>query len=132
MAREFAAVQAKGLAELRRDLRRLNPEALKEIREALKDAAGLAARTASGLAPVRSGALSRSYQPFTRGNIAGVRSNLPYAGVVEFGGTIRPRGTPITIRRYEPIQRAVEQQRDQIVESLGDGIEDAARRTGWH
>src|SRR5437868_4119131 len=131
MAKDFD-VSAKGLAELRRDLRATDRDALKEIQKTLKEAAGIAAAAASGLAPIRTGALSRSYRPFTRGNVAGVGSTLPYAPVIEFGGTIRPKGSPITIRPYEPVQRAVERQRDAIVDHLADGIEAAARRHGWH
>ena len=132
MARGDYDVQVKGLADLRRDLRRLDQEALKEIRGALKDAADVVARDAATLAPRRTGRLAASYRPFTSGNVAGVRSRLPYAGVIEFGGTIRPRGVPIEIRRYEPVTRAVERQRDRVVEQVADGIEAAAKRTGWH
>lgn len=131
MAKDFD-VDAKGLADLRRDFRRIDPEALKEVQKALKGAAGLAAAEAAELAPRKTGALGRSYKPFTRGNVAGVRSNLPYAGVIEYGGTISPKGTPISIRANEPIHRAIERQRNAIVEHLGDGIEAAARHTGWH
>jgi len=132
VARGDYDVQVKGLADLRRDLRRLDQEALKEIRGALKDAADVVARDAATLAPRRTGRLAASYRPFTSGNVAGVRSRLPYAGVIEFGGTIRPRGVPIEIRRYEPVTRAVERQRDRVVEQVADGIEAAAKRTGWH
>jgi phage gpG-like protein len=131
MAGDFD-IRAEGLAELRRDLKATDREALKEVQKTLKGAADIAARTASELAPRKTGALARSYRPFTRGNIAGVGSTLPYAPVIEFGGTIRPKGTAIKIRRYEPVMRAAERQRDAIVDHLGDGIEAAARRTGWH
>ncbi len=70
-------------------------------------------------------------KPFTRGNIAGVRSRLPYAGVIEYGGTIRPRGVPIEFRRYQPVSRAIERNADQIAEELGDRIEDLTRRHGF-
>lgn len=125
-------VDVKGLADLRRDLRATDRAAGREIQKVLKEAAALAAREASTLAPRRTGALARSYRPFTRGNTAGVRSPLPYAGVVEFGGTISPRGVPITFRPYEPINRAIERRRDAIINHIGDGIEAVARRNGWH
>jgi hypothetical protein len=47
-------------------------------------------------------------------------------------GTISPKGTPITIRRYEPVTRAVERRRDAIVDDIGDALETAALRAGWH
>lgn len=110
----------------------LDRGALDNVRETLKDAAGIAAETARLLAPGRTGALAESYRAFTRGNVAGVRSPLPYAGVIEYGGTISPRGVPILIQRQAPITRAIERERDAIVERLGDGIEEAARRAGFH
>lgn len=132
MARGEFAVKVEGLAELRRDLRHLEPETAQQIQGVLKDAADIVAREAALLAPRRTGALAESYRPFTRGARAGVRSRLPYAGVHEFGGTIEPRGVPILIKRSEPITRAVERQTDTIVSELGDGIERAAQSTGWH
>src|SRR3954468_7022506 len=126
MPKDFA-VDARGLADLRKDLRAVDRDTLKEVQKVLKGAAGLAAATASQLAPRRTGTLSRSYRPFTRGNVAGVRSPLPYAGVVEYGGPTRPGGVPIVFRKYQPVTRAVERQREAIVDHIGDGIEAAAR-----
>lgn len=131
-ARNETAVRIDGLAKLRRDLRDLDKDALKELRLVLKSAADEVAREASATAPRRTGNLARSYQPFTRGNVAGVRSKLPYAGVVEWGGTIRPRGVPIEFQRRQPIGRALERRQDQIIEKVADGIDDIARRNGWH
>lgn len=131
MAKDFD-VKVEGLKELRRDLRQQDRETLKEVQKTLKGAADIVRAEAAATAPRRTGALAGSYRAFTRGNAAGVRSPLPYAGVVEYGGTIQPRGVPIVFRRYEPITRAVERNRDRIVEHLGDGLEAAARRTGWH
>jgi phage gpG-like protein len=125
-------VNVDGLKQLRKDLRGVDRDALKEVQKVLKDAAGLAAITASELAPRRTGELARSYRAFTRGNVAGVRSPLPYAGVVEYGGTIRPKGVPIKFRKYEPVTRAVERQREAIVEHIGDGLDAAALHNGWH
>lgn len=130
MAKEFD-VNVHGLAELRRDLRAQDRETLKEVQGALKRGAELTAREAASLAPNRTGQLAAGYRPFTRGNIAGVRNRVPYAGVIEYGGTISPKGTRIEIRRYEPVTRAVERQRDRIVQEIGDGIQAAADRTGW-
>jgi phage gpG-like protein len=125
------AVRVEGLRELRRDLRRIDPQIAKELQRELKDAAGKVAAEAALLAPRRTGALAESYRPFTSGNIAGVRSRLPYAAVHEYGGTISPRGTDILIKRSEPVTRAVERQTESIVEHVGDAIETAARNAGW-
>jgi phage gpG-like protein len=90
------------------------------------------AEEARATAPRQSGALAESYRPFTRGNIAGVRSRLPYAGVVEYGGTIDPRGAPITFGRRLIVTKAAEREADRVVDEIGSSIEEIARRHGWH
>jgi phage gpG-like protein len=127
-----AQVRTEGLAELRRDLKRLDPLIDKELRDAIKDAADKVAVTAGALAPRDSGALQQSIRPFVSGANASVGSTLPYAGVLEFGGTISPRGVPITIKGTGFVGRAVEDHADELVEDIGDGIERAASRAGWH
>jgi phage gpG-like protein len=131
VAQEFD-VRVDGLAKFRRDLKELDKELPKALQKELKEAVAKVSLEAAATAPRKSGDLARSYRPFTRGNVAGVRSKLPYAGVIEYGGTISPKGTPITIRKYEPITRAVERRKDELVEDIGDAIESAAKRAGWH
>ncbi|MDP2712310.1 MAG: HK97 gp10 family phage protein [Solirubrobacteraceae bacterium] len=125
------AVRIEGLAQLRRDLRRMQPETLREVRGVLKDAATVVARRAQATAPKRTGNLADSYRAGTAGNTAFVRSRLPYAGVHEYGGTIRPRGTPIVIKRSAPITTALRDNEDQIVKKVSDGMDRVARRNGW-
>src|SRR5688572_25988668 len=96
-------VNTKGLREFRRDLKRLDPQVDRELRVELREAVGKVIVQAATTAPRLSGRLARSYRPFVTQRTAGVRSQLPYAGVHEFGGTISPRGTPITIRRSAPV-----------------------------
>jgi hypothetical protein len=124
-------IRTEGLAELRRDLKRLDPLIDRELRDAIRDAADKVAVTAGALAPRRSGELAHSIRPFVSGAKASVGSSLPQAGWLEFGGTIRPRGVPITIKGSGFVGRAVEDHADQIVEDIGDGIDRAARRAGW-
>lgn len=124
-------VQTQGLSELRRDLKRLDPLIDNELRDAIKEGAGKVAVTAGALAPRESGELAHSIRPTVSGARASVGSTLPYAGWIEHGGTIRPRGVPITIRGAGMVGRAVEDHADQIVEDIADGIERAARRAGW-
>lgn len=130
MAKDFA-VNVKGLAEFRRNVRRVDAEANREIGVALSHGAEIAADAARLLAPRRTGALAASYRAYRRGNHAGVRSNLPYAPVIEFGGTIRPRGVPIMFKRQAPVTRAVERNETAIVREVEQGIVRAAQRTGW-
>jgi hypothetical protein len=124
-------VSTDGLREFRRDLKRLDPALDRELRGELRDAVVKVAARAALLAPRRTGALAKSYRPFVTQRSAGIRSSLPYAPVIEFGGTIAPRGTDITFRRAEPVTRAVMREADEIVESFGDAVERAADRTGW-
>jgi phage gpG-like protein len=126
-----AQIRTENLAQLRRDLKRLDPLIDRELRDSIKEAADKVAVTAGALAPRDSGALQQSIRPFVSGAKASVGSTLPYAGWLEFGGTIRPRGVPITIRGSGFVGRAVEDHADQIVEDIGDGIDRAARRAGW-
>jgi phage gpG-like protein len=127
-----AAVRVDGLAQLRRDLRKMQPDTLKEVRGVLKHSAEIVAATARARAPRRTGRLAASIRATTAGNRAVVRSPLPYAAVHEFGGTIRPRGAPIRIRRSEMVTGALERNRDRIANALLDGLDDVARRHGWH
>jgi phage gpG-like protein len=125
------AVKVNGLAELRRDLRRLQPALATQLSRVLKEAASIVAADAASLAPRKTGALAASYRPYASGNRAGVRSRLPYAAVHEYGGTISPRGADILIARSEPVSRAVARNTDAIMRELEDGFEVAAARTGW-
>lgn len=126
-----AAVHTQGLRELRRDLKRLDPLIDRELRDAIRDAADKVAVTAGALAPRDSGALAHSIRPFVSGPKASIGSALPYAGVVHWGGTISPRGVPITFPRTEFISRAVDDHTDALVEEVADGIDRAARKAGW-
>src|SRR4051812_28631651 len=98
---DLPAVQTHGLAELRRDLKRLDPLVDRELRDSIREAAGKVAVTAGALAPFRTGELAHSIRPYVSGARASVGSTLPYAGVVHWGGTIRPRGVPIKFARTE-------------------------------
>jgi phage gpG-like protein len=129
---DTVAVTTKGLGELRRDLRRLEPLVDRELRDALREAGEKVAITAGALAPRRSGALAHSIRPFVSGARVSIGSTLPYAGVVHWGGTIRPRGVPITFKPTEFVTRAAEDHADELVDDIGDGVERAARRAGWH
>jgi hypothetical protein len=124
-------VETDGLREFRRDLKRLAPEVDKELRQEMRDAVVKVAAQAALLAPRRTGALARSYRPFVTQRSAGIRSALPYAPVVEYGGEISPRGTPIRFARRLPVTTAAEQYADRLVDEFGDAVERAADRTGW-
>ncbi len=125
-------VRVEGLAALRRDLRRMQPDVLKEMRAVLKSTSVLVAQRARQNAPRRTGKLAGSYRAGTAGNTAFVRSRLPQAAVHEYGGTIRPRGAPIAIRRSAPMGRALRDSHEEVTDMLGDGLDNVATRHGWH
>lgn len=125
------AIRIEGLTDLRRDLRAMGPDARKEVTTALKAGAVVVAAASGPLAARRSGKLAASFRAGAAGNSAFVRSRLPYAAVVEFGGRIAPRGTPIQIRPHPAATRALATKEDQIVEKVGDAIDAVASRYGW-
>lgn len=85
------AVRYTGLAELRAELRKLEDPRYwgREFRRAGKEAAGLVAEEAKRRAPKGpTGHLRASIRPLasnTRSQVAAGKSNVPYAGVIEFG-----------------------------------------------
>jgi phage gpG-like protein len=131
-ARDPGAVRVEGLRELRRDALLMEPAVGKELRTVIKSAAQVVAEEARVLAPRKTGLLAASIRATTSGDRGVVRSPLPYAAVQEYGGTIRPAGVPIHIKRHEFVARALDRQRDKVIDALGDGIERAAARNGWH
>jgi hypothetical protein len=131
MARGDVTVNTAGLREFRRDLRRLEPELDKELRKELRTAVAIIAARAASIAPRQSGALARSYRPFVTARSAGIRSALPYAPVIEYGGTISPRGAEIRFAQRLPVTTAVERYADKLVDDFGDAVERAADHTGW-
>lgn len=126
-----AAVRIEGLARLRRDLRAMQPAALREVREVLKAGAATVAERARPNAPRRTGNLADSYRAGTAGNTAFLRSRLPQAGVHEYGGVIAPRGVPLRIKQSRPIGRGLDATQDRLVEQIAEGFEAVARRNGW-
>ena len=124
-------VKIEGLRELRRVLRQTDVESARALQRGLKDAASVVATEAASRAPHRTGELARSIRPYAAGNKAGVRSRLPYAGVVHWGGTIRPRGVPIEFKRRPFIADAVDRKTDVIVARVAVALDAAVRRAGW-
>jgi hypothetical protein len=121
MARGDVTVNTAGLREFRRDLRRLEPELDKELRKELRTAVAIIAARAASIAP----------RPFVTARSAGIRSALPYAPVIEYGGTISPRGAEIRFAQRLPVTTAVERYADKLVDDFGDAVERAADHTGW-
>lgn len=127
-------VRIEGAKEFRRDLKRLQPEVEKLLRGDIKTiAAGVAGEAqARARSFARTGKYERSIRPYVSGLKAQVGSRLPQAGVLHWGGTIKPRGVPIVFKSRPVISEALDRRTDKIVDEFGDAIEQAARRAGWH
>jgi hypothetical protein len=132
-----STVRVEGLKELRKVLKATDRSVNLELGKDLRVAAGIVAQGASGLAPRQTGALAASYRGGGAGLRAYVRSTLPYAALIEFGGTTgrghsasRPGAT--RVRAQAPVRRALEGSQDAVVEAVAHGIDVAARRAGWH
>lgn len=125
-------IRIDGLKELRRDLRAMDLRLEgRGLTRALRAGAEEVAVAARPLIRKRSGDLSRSYRAGAAGTNAYVRSRLPYAGVQEYGGVIRPKGAPITIRPQLAVTRALEAKTEAVVDRVSDAIDLLALRHGW-
>lgn len=126
-------VRISGLADLRRDLRAIGAKSAgRGLTKALRAGAEEVAVAARPRAPHRTGALAASYRAGAAGKNAYVRSRLPYAAVHEFGGTISPKGSPITIRASGAVTGALRDKEDAIVDRVADAIDKLAVQHGWH
>lgn len=126
-------VLVEGIKDLRADLRAIDRALPKELTKALKTAAEEVLPTARALAPRRSGRLAASLRASGAGTKASIRSSLPYANAVHWGtGVRRGKAGPHNIAPKKFVVRAIDLNRDAVVDTLGDAIEDLARRHGWH
>jgi Bacteriophage HK97-gp10, putative tail-component len=130
-SRSAGAVRIDGLRDLQRDLKAFAPDARRDVTRALKEGAGEVARAAGPLSAWRSGKLAGSWRPGASTMKGYVRSRLPYAGVIEYGGTIRPKGAPVEIKAHPAGTRALQLKEDGIVEKVGDALMRVAARHGW-
>lgn len=82
------AVEIVGLNRFVRQLKKLEPDLLDELKGANKDLASTVESTARGLVPNRSGALSsslRSSGTARSGVVRAGKARVPYAGPIHFG-----------------------------------------------
>lgn len=146
MARDAKqAVHVRGLSEFRRTLKRISPELDKETRRFLKEAGEKAAVEARRRAPVgstdrakshrgrgyRPGKLGRSIKVSATQARISVYSNLPYAGVHEYGGTIKPRGVPIKIKESRMVRGAAEAYMDDVLGQVERVTDHLANQAGF-
>lgn len=92
-------LKVEGMWEFRKALRAVDTELPKQLRKGFNEVAELVANEAADRVPVRSGALRDSIRPRStqsEGRVVMGRASVPYAGWIDFGGTISPRGAPMT------------------------------------
>lgn len=131
MANE-GAVRIEGLQATRTSLRKLERlEDRREITQGLKQGAELVPPAARPLLRSRTGRMAGMYRAGASGNTAFVRNRHPGAGVQEFGGVIRPKGTPIRIRPQKAVTRALDAKGDAIVEKVSEAIDVVFVRAGF-
>lgn len=107
-----------GIQDVRRDLESVRLGLGRELTAVLRSEGDTLARKTSGLTPRGPGPQSaRDSLPHVADTISGaalpggvaIVSSHPAAPVLEYGGTIAPRGVPITIRQHAMAHRGGEQ-----------------------
>ncbi|MGI8593938.1 MAG: hypothetical protein ACR2ML_06155 [Solirubrobacteraceae bacterium] len=132
-------VTVEGLRDLRRDLKRIGTDANRDARDALRragqkvldKAAGDAPRGTRPLPPGRRKRLYQTGRVAVTQRAVDIRFTAPYAKVVHWGGTIRPRGAPITFRRRPFLADAAEAQMDEFVDELERELDGIFARNGY-
>lgn len=131
-------VNVHGLADLRRALKRIDTDLDRDVRIELKALGESIAQVARNRAPIgpagdpHRGALRSSIKVSVRQKTASIYSKLPYAAVHEWGGSIRPKGTPIQIEGRHYIVSAIEDSHDLIERRLLNTLDAVVARAGFH
>jgi hypothetical protein len=126
-----------GIAELRADLEAVSRGLGRDLRDVLREAGGPVEAKARQLTPFGPGPQGgRDNLPHIRDTYAlvpvarGINlvSDHPAAPVHEFGGTIAPRATPITIAASQMAYRAGQAQQSSVERRAEQGIDALLRR----
>lgn len=129
-------VRIEGLAELRRELRRVeNVEGLADVRKALKSGAEIVAMDARSRVPVLSGRARGSIRATAAGNRAFVKGGgkrVPYYPWLEFGGRVGRGGNVFRARAAEGryLFPATARNRQRVIVKVSDGLRAAIRKAG--
>lgn len=126
-----------GIRKLQRDLKAMVPGAVVEMRQTIKGALAPMLRVAKEQAYKRrqTGELGDAWIASVRGTSGALRNRLPQARPLEFGGTIAPKGTPISLAPatnmvYGP-GGAIEEGKHETERGLLLGFERLSRRNGF-
>jgi phage gpG-like protein len=132
-------VSVEGLAQLRRDLKAVEKTLPRELTTTLRRAAQPVARTAAELAPRgKTGDLERSIKAGAAGTRATIRSRLPYANVIAWGGTTGKGHRPgvggsgsVKVKPSLFPEKAADEKSEQFLNELADGLENLLGRHGF-
>lgn len=133
------AIRIEGLRSLQRDIRRVVPELKRDVPIAIQHAVeDTLLRPAQALAPHRTGRLAASLRVVRAGNRVAIRSRLPYANVIHWGGTTGRHHRPgiggsgsvhVTANLF--IAKAIDHGATRTVEAIADNLDHTFRRNGW-
>jgi hypothetical protein len=115
-------------------LRAIEKDTEKELNKALRDLGNEVRDKIRGSAasPFLTGRLRKSIRTSVRGKSqVSLYSTLPQAPVWEYGGTIRPRGVPITIPKTNFVTGVVLAEGDDFDERIADKFDEIAHRHGF-
>lgn len=127
------AIQIEGAREVRRAFKQAG--AMKELKEANKQAAAVVVKDAVLLVPKRSGALAKSIRAAglqSGAEVRAGRASVPYAGPIHFGWPNRPnkakkwRGGPIRPNPF--LYKAIDRRRGDVLKVYERRVNEAIAR----
>ena len=136
MTRIGTTVEAEGMRELRKKLRRMD-NGMDNLKGLHLDLAEIVANRAEALAPVRTGRLKQSIRAAgtqTAGRVRAGYKRVPWTGPVHVGGATRPdaakgwRGGPIHPNPF--LYDALDERHNQVFETYFQGIKKIQRKAG--
>jgi hypothetical protein len=139
----IAPVRIEGLQSVHARLKKFQVEAAKDFRKAEGRAAEVVSRAAAAKAPRghrplpknRRLRLHETIKPIVRGTrvyVGALGSQAPHGNVVHWGGTIKPKGTPIHFQRRPFILEAFRETRPEFVRELEMELDKAIREAGFY
>lgn len=130
------AIDAQGLADLRRSFARIDKELKRELDRDLR-AIGHGVRDEArtllrGRSKNPQGVIERTIRTSVTARGVSVYSNHPGSGVINWGGEIAPRGTPIRIAGKQFLNDAADEHMSRVEEQMGELLDRVAQRNGFH
>lgn len=119
-------IEVQGLAQLRRDLRKVDKESVLEVRRTIREGARIVASEAASLS---TGRVAAGFRGTTSGTRGVVRNPFLPARFLEYG--FHPRGGSTFVEPRSYVGRAIERREGDVINALGDGLDRAARSAGW-